>query len=130
MSESPTLTGDAAPAHLDTSVPPFQDASPTQDNQLDHNDLSTTFNKLQFTESTTHPTTVPPQDYDSDDYEAMQYESDESWDLNYHVHGMSKRDIRLSEERRVLERQESIQAHLEALHQAFWNVDPEYTVFA
>ena len=87
----------APPAYLDTSTPPVQDASPTQDDQLDHNDLSTTFDKLQITESSTHPTTVPPQDYDSDDYEAMQYESDESWDLNYHGHGMSKRDIRLYE---------------------------------
>jgi hypothetical protein len=43
---------------------------------------------------------------------------------------MSKRDIRLYEERRVLERQEPIQIRLEALHQAFWNVDPGYTVFA
>jgi hypothetical protein len=131
MSGPPTLTDDAAPAHLDTSTPPSQDASPTpQNNQLDQNDLSTAFDKLQITDLTTQPTTVPIQDYDSDEYEAIQYESDESWDCSYHVHRMSKMDIRLYEERRVLERQEPIQAHLEALHQAFWNVDPEYTVFA
>jgi hypothetical protein len=131
MSEHHTSTDDAAPAHLDTSTPPSQDASPTpQNNQLDQNDLSTTFDKLQTTDPTTQPTTVPIQDHDSDEDEAIQYESDESWDHSYHVHRMSKRDIRLYEERRVLERQEPIQAHLEALHQAFWNVDPEYTVFA
>jgi hypothetical protein len=131
MSEHHTSTDDAAPAHLDTSTPPSQDASSTpQNNQLHQNDLSTTFDILQISEPTTQPTTVPIQDYDSDEYEAIQYESDESWDCSYHVHRMSKRDIRLYEERRVLERQEPIQAHLEALHQAFWNVDPEYTVFA
>jgi hypothetical protein len=131
MSEHHTSTDDAAPAHLDTSTPPSQDASPTpQNNQLDQNDLSTTFDKLQITDPTTQPTTVPMHDYNSDEYETIQYESDESWDYDYHIHRMSKRDIRLYEERRVLERQEPIQAHLEALHQAFWNVDPEYTVFA
>jgi len=96
MSEPPTLTGDAAPAHLDTLTPLSQDASPTpQNNQLDQNDLSTTFDKLQITEDIQQCNAVPIQDYDSDEYEAIQYESDESWDLNYHVHGMSKRDIRL-----------------------------------
>jgi hypothetical protein len=131
MSEHHTSPDDAAPAHLDTSTPPSQGASPTpQNNQLDQNDLSTIFDKLQTTDPTTQPTTVPIQDYDSDEDEAIQYESDESWDYSYHVHRMSKRDIRLYEERWVLERQEPIQAHLEALHQAFWNVDPEYTVFA
>ena len=127
MSEPPTSTDDDPVTHSDTSTQP----SPTpQNNHLDHNDLSTTLDKLQFTESTTEPTTVPIQDYNSDEYEAIQYKSDESWDCSFHVHRMSKRDIRLYEERRILERQEPIQTHLEALHQAFWNVDPEYTVFA
>jgi hypothetical protein len=131
MSEHHTSTDDAAPVHLDTSTPPSQDATPTpQNNQLDQNHLSTTFEKLQITELIKQPNAVPIQDYDSDEDEAIQYESDESWDNDYHVHRMSKRDIRLYEERRALERQEPIQAHLEALHQAFWNVDPEYTVFA
>jgi hypothetical protein len=131
MSEHHNSTDDAAPAHLDTSTPPSQDASPTpQNTQLDQNDLSTTFDQLQITVTIKQPNAVPIQDHDSDDEEVIECESDESWDYSCHVHRMSKRDIRLYEERRVLERQEPIQAHLEALHQAFWNVDPEYTVFA
>jgi hypothetical protein len=132
MSTPHSPMDDTTSTQPDTSMKSSQDASPTpKTNQLDDkHDLSSTFDKLQISEPTTQPTTVPVQDYDSDEYEAIQYESDESWDYSYHVHRMSKRDIRLYEERRVLERQEPIQAHLEALHQAFWNVDPEYKVFA
>lgn len=43
---------------------------------------------------------------------------------------MSNRAIRLYEEKRNLERQQPIQKHLQALHQACCNVDPDYTVFA
>jgi hypothetical protein len=128
----PQMPTDDTPANqLETSTTPSSDQSATpESHQLDTgNNLSTTFDQLQIGEPI-QPTTVPSYDYDSDEYEGIQYESDESWDNGYHVHGMSKRDIRLYDERRVSERQEPIQAHLEALHKAFWSVDPEYTVFA
>jgi hypothetical protein len=129
MLEPQMPTDDTPPNQLERSS---SDSTATpESNQLDTgNDLSTTLDKLQITERIIQSNTIPSQDYDSDEYEAIQYESDESWDNGYRVHGMSKRDIRLYDERWVLERQEPIQAHLEALHQAFWNVDPDYTVFA
>ena len=58
------------------------------------------------------------------------WSSGESYDSRSYDHHMSRREIRLYEEQRASERQEPIQAHLENLHHAFWNVDPDYTVFA
>ena len=58
---------------LYTSMKSSDDATPNPQNQLeDHNDLSTTIDKLHIAESTSQLTTVPFQNYDSDEYEAIQ----------------------------------------------------------
>jgi len=43
---------------------------------------------------------------------------------------MTRHGVKLCNEKRLRERADPIQAHLEFLHQAFRNVDPKFTVFA
>jgi hypothetical protein len=68
-------------------------------------------------------------DVSDEEYE-HDWSSGESYDSRSYHHHMSRREIRLYEEKRALEKQEPIQAHLENLHRAFWSVDPDYTIFA
>lgn len=62
--------------------------------------------------------------------------ADDTYDSRSHEHCMSRREVRLYEEQRVLEKQEPIEGqplkidHVDSLHHAFWNVNPDYTLFA
>jgi hypothetical protein len=67
---------------------------------------------------------------DSDQEDEYDYASEESYDRFYGEHWTSKREIREYEAQREKERQEPMQSHLENLHQAVRNVDPNFTVFA
>lgn len=43
---------------------------------------------------------------------------------------MSRHEVRLYNEKRLREKADPIQTHLEFIHQAFSNVDPEFMIFA
>ena len=59
-----------------------------------------------------------------------EWDSDESHDSNCGYHYMTRHEVRLYNEKRLRERADTIQAHLEFIHQAFSNVDPKFTIFA
>jgi len=106
---------------------------PSLSAKMDDLQLSTTVDAADDTAIDTVPIAHPSRSIRSDGSD-KEYEHDwssgESYDSRSGDHHMSRREIRLYEEQRALEQQEPIQAHLENLHQAFWNVDPDYTVFA
>lgn len=106
---------------------------PSLSAKLDNLQLSTTVDAADDTTIDTVPIAHRPgsirSDVSDEEYE-HDWSSGESYDSRSGDHHMSRREIRLYEEQRALERQEPIQAHLENLHHAFWNVDPDYTVFA
>jgi len=58
------------------------------------------------------------------------WDSDESNDSNWAYHYMTRHEVRLYNEKRLREKADPIQSHLEFIHQAFSNVDPEFTIFA
>jgi len=59
-----------------------------------------------------------------------EWDSDESHGSNGGYHYMTRHEVRLYTEKRLRERADPIQAHLEFIHQAFSNVDPKFTIFA
>jgi hypothetical protein len=58
------------------------------------------------------------------------WDSDGSNDSNWTYHYMTRHEVRLYNEMRLREKADPIQTHLEFIHQAFSNVDPEFTIFA
>lgn len=110
-----------------------------QTNQLDQveTDLSTNLNALQLEQHTLHidgtDSTFNYEDSEGHSSPIVRpegWDSDESHDSGYCYHEMTRHALRLYKEQREREKTAPIQAHLEALHHAFRNVDPKYTIFA
>jgi hypothetical protein len=110
-----------------------------QTNQLDQvdTDLSTNLNTLRLDQHAL-PMNSSDSISNSDNSEGHSspiirpegWDSDESHDSGYCYHEMTRHALRLYKEQREREKTAPIQAHLEALHHAFRNVDPKYTIFA
>jgi hypothetical protein len=104
-----------------------------QTNQLDQvdTDLSTNLNTLRLDQHAL-PMNSSDSISNSDNSEGHSspiirpegWDSDESHDSGYCYHEMTRHALRLYKEQREREKTAPIQAHLEALHHAFRNVDP------
>jgi hypothetical protein len=118
------------------TISPIGNDQTNQPDQVD-TDLSTNLRTLQLDQHTL-PINSSDSISNSDDSEGHSspiirpegWDSDESHDSGYCYHEMTRHALRLYKEQREREKTAPIQAHLEALHHAFRNVDPRYTIFA
>jgi hypothetical protein len=118
------------------TISPIGNDQMNQPDQVE-TDLSTNLNALQL-EQHTLPINSSDSTSNYDDSEGHSspivrpegWDSDESHDSGYCYHEMARHALRLYKEQREREKRAPIQAHLEALHHAFRNVDPRYTIFA